>query len=235
MPTTATAHHIETLPGGLSFEMVKVVGGPFSMGSTEGEREQPIHELSVPDFWLGKYPVTQELWEAVMGKNPAYFKGKTKPVENVSWDDTQIFLQKLNQITGSTFRLPSEAEWEYAARGGQDSLNFRYAGSNKLKEVGWYRLNSHEETKPVGLKLPNQLGLYDMSGNVDEWCADHWHKNYKGAPTDGSAWVEGGEKAQRVVRGGAWGINDYYCAVSNRDWNNSGFRFNFIGFRLARY
>ncbi|MCB0706914.1 MAG: formylglycine-generating enzyme family protein [Saprospiraceae bacterium] len=215
--------------------MIKVAGGAFLMGSTEWLETQPVQKIQVPGFYLAKYPVTQELWQSVMGDNPANFKGKTNPVERVSWDDTQLFLEKLNQICGQNYRLPSEAEWEYTARGGRVSQGLRYAGSNKLKEVGWYDTNSHGETKPVGLKQANELGFYDMSGNIREWCADHWHDNYQGIPKDGSAWVKGGYSDRRVVRGGSWFFDDYFCAVSYRDWYYSNFRYYFIGFRLARY
>jgi formylglycine-generating enzyme required for sulfatase activity len=234
------------LPNDISLEMVKVEGGTFMMGSEEREREKPIHEVKVPDFHIGKHPVTQEQWVAVMGDNPARFRGRAHPVEQVSWDDTQAFLKKLNQLTGEIFRLPSEAEWEYAARGGKqirmdaarggkNNRGLQYAGSNKLTEVGWYYKNSNGQTQPVGLKLPNELGLFDMSGNVWEWCADHWHENYESAPVDGSAWVTGGEKDRRVVRGGSWSYSGYDCRPSNRLRGSSVVRINSIGFRLARY
>ncbi|MBK6948155.1 MAG: formylglycine-generating enzyme family protein [Haliscomenobacter sp.] len=189
----------------------------------------------IDDFSLCKYPVTQALWQAVMGDNPSYFKAPNRPVEQVSWIDVQTFLEKLNTRTGKTYRLPSEAEWQYAARGGHRSQGFTYSGGNKLNEVGWYDENSHAETKPVGLKQPNELGLYDMSGNVWEWCADVWHDNYEGAPDDGSAWTTGGDQDWRVVRGGSWYFDDDNCRVSSRDWYDSVDRFNNIGFRLAGY
>jgi formylglycine-generating enzyme required for sulfatase activity len=227
----------ETLPTGTSFDLIFVEGCTFTMGNDASryDDEKPAHPVTVPDFYLGRYPVTQGLWQAVMGENPSYFKGMNRPVEQVSWDDTQVFLEKLNELTGKTYRLPSEAEWDYAARGGNQSKGFVYAGSNKLKEVGWYYQNSHGETKPVGMKFPNELGLYDMSGNVWEWCADVWHDNYKGAPKDGSAWLEGGEQNWRVVRGGSWLYYDFYCRVSYRNDYLADFRFNYIGFRFARY
>ncbi|MBK8965904.1 MAG: formylglycine-generating enzyme family protein, partial [Lewinellaceae bacterium] len=132
--------------------------------------EQPVHDVTVSGFYLGKLPVTQMLWQAVMGDTPSRFPGGQRPVEQVSWDDAQKFVKKLQDQTRLPFRLPSEAEWEFAARGGVYNLNHNYAGSNRLKEVGWYNLNSHGETKLAGLKYPNELGLYDMSGNVWEWC-----------------------------------------------------------------
>lgn len=231
--------HTENLPNGFSFDMIPIEGGTFIMGNDDestSSREKPVHSVKVPDFFIGKYPVTQALWQSLMGKNPSYFKGENRPVESVSWDDVQIFIEKLNDLTGKTYRLPSEAEWEYAARGGKQSSGLIYAGSNKLKEVGWYNANTHNETKPVGLKLPNELGLYDMSGNVWEWCADVWHDDYKGAPKDGSAWLTGGDQDSRVVRGGSWiDFDEIDCRVSDRDGNDADYQDDIIGFRLAGY
>ncbi|WP_282776074.1 formylglycine-generating enzyme family protein [Phaeodactylibacter xiamenensis] len=223
------------LPGNIELEMVKVEGGTFMMGGNNYDDEKPIHEVKVPNFHIGKHPITQEQWAAVMGNYPARFRGRAYPVEQVSWDGTQAFLKKLNQLTGKTFRLPSEAEWEYAARGGKYNQGLQYAGSNKLKEVGWYDNNSNGQTQPVGLKLPNELGIFDMSGNVWEWCADLWHENYEGAPVDGSAWVTEGEKNRRVVRGGSWYGFDLYCRPSGRFRYVTDFRNYYFGFRLARY
>ncbi|MEL7400441.1 MAG: formylglycine-generating enzyme family protein, partial [Pseudomonadota bacterium] len=180
-----------------------------------------------------EFPVTQELWEAVMGENPSHFKGATLPVEEVSWDDTQRFLEKLNALTGEKYRLPSEAEWEFAARGGRLSQGFKYAGSNDLEAVAWYDKNSNQKTHPVGELLPNELGLHDMSGNVYEWCQDHWHENYEGAPLDGSAWTTK-TGVTRVYRGGGWLDHPRYCRVAFRRSAEPDIRCNFIGFRLAR-
>jgi len=228
----------QLLPGtGLSFDMISIEGGSFLMGSEDPEareREKPVHPVTVPSFYMAKYPVTQALWKAVMGNNPSYFQGDKRPVEQVSWDDAQAFIQQLNERTGENYRLPTEAEWEYAARGGIYGQGFKYAGSNKLKEVGWYDGNSHGETKPVGLKFPNELGLYDMNGNVWEWCQDVWHENYEGAPSDGSAWMEGSDQALRVVRGGSWFIDTDYCRVAYRNWYYQDYRGGNFGFRLAR-
>jgi len=225
--------------------LVFIEGDTFRMG-TPARDERPDHDVTVPSFYLAKYPVTQRLWQAVMGENPSYFQGGSRPVETVSWEDAQAFIEKLNahpaaqaylqtlNPPGGKFRLPSEAEWEFAARGGIDSNGYKYAGSNKLKEVGWYHENRHGETKPVGLKFPNELGLYDMSGNVREWCEDVWHENYEGAPDDGSAWVKGGEQNFRVVRGGFLFFFDYLCRVSSRYYADADVRNYELGFRLAR-
>ncbi|MDX2248815.1 MAG: formylglycine-generating enzyme family protein [Bacteroidia bacterium] len=229
------------LPNGFSFEMIFVEGGKFMMGSGENDSdaifwEMPAHEVSMSAYYLGKYPVTQGLWKAVMGEenNPSFFQGDLRPVEHISWDDAKKFIEKLNSVTGLTFRLPSEAEWEFAARGGNKSKHTVYSGSNRLEEVGWYRENSHQETKPVGQKLPNELGIYDMSGNVWEWCEDDWHSDYKGAPADGSAWIDAGDRGSaRVLRGGSWGNYPRYCRVANRDYTSPGNRVNYLGFRLA--
>jgi formylglycine-generating enzyme required for sulfatase activity len=220
----------------LAQDMIFIEGDTFQMKSENWGRNKKLErKVKVPDFYLCKYPVTQGLWQAVMEENPLYFKGFNRPVEQVSWDDTQVFLEKLHQQTDENYRLPSEAEWQYAAQGGKNSRGCIYAGGNKLKEVGWYDQNSHGETKPVGMKLPNELGLYDMSGNVWEWCADVWHDNYDHAPADGSAWLEGGDQDRRVVRGGSWVSLDLICRVSIRYFSDADYRFNFIGFRLARY
>uniref|UniRef100_UPI00336504C0 formylglycine-generating enzyme family protein n=1 Tax=Haliscomenobacter sp. TaxID=2717303 RepID=UPI00336504C0 len=163
-----------------SFQMVEVKGGTFQMGSENEDAdsdEKPVHPVKVSDFWMGEYVVTQALWKAVMGEEstPFYFEGDDRPAETVSWDlINNEFLPRLNALTGENYRLPTEAEWEYAARGGIFQSPYQYAGSNRLEDVGWYYENSHSETKPVGLKKPNALELYDLSGNVYEWCAD-WY------------------------------------------------------------
>lgn len=252
-------HHTTTEPkifqiNGYPLEMIRVEGGHFLMGDDESnyDDEKPAHKVKVPSFYISPFLTTQALWKAVMGQddNPSRFQGDQRPVERVSWEDICSyagFLEKLNalpniakrnQRDGIQFRLPTEAQWEYAARGGQEGLKFpyTYSGSNQLKEVGWYDLNRHSETKPVGLKAPNYLGLYDMSGNVGEWCADVWHENYKGAPEDSSVWMEGGDQNLRVVRGGSWyWYYEYNCRVAYRGRYNTGYRYLNIGFRLARY
>lgn len=225
------------IPGTASSELVLVEGGTFMMGSNENDREKPIHKVTVPSFPIGKHLVTQELWMAVMGENPSHFIDLKRPVENVSWKETQVFFQIINQDArlspGHVFRLPTEAEWEYAARGGNRSGGFRYAGGDKLDEVGWYHDNSHSETKTVGIKLANELGLYDFSGNVWEWCMDHWHGNYHGAPKDGSAWLDKEKDAARVLRGGSWLSGPRVCRPSNRGHDGPPYRFDDVGFRVV--
>ena len=157
------------------------------------------------------------------------------PVLAVSWHEAAQYCNWLSEQTGKLYRLPSESEWEYAARGGQQSHGFRYSGGNKLKEVSWYDSNSHLETQPVGLKLPNELVIHDMSGNVWEWCADHWHDDYKKAPDNGSAWITGGDPERRVDRGGFWSPDDNSCRVSSRGGGFADGRGGLMGFRVARY
>lgn len=182
-------------------QFVKIPAGSFMMGDKESDYAQPVHKVNIGSFYMLKTEVTQAQWKAVMGSNPSNFSNCDDcPVENVSWDDIQVFLKKLNTLTGKNYRLPSEAEWEYAARGGQD---FKYAGSNNIDEVAWYGENAGGTPHPVGNKKANRYGLYDMTGNVWEWCEDTWHDSYKGAPTDGSAWVDN-KSLNHVLRGGSW-------------------------------
>ena len=211
-------------------------------------------KITVPAFYMAETPVTQELWEAVTGANPSRFKGKNRPVESVSWNDIKgvgkgkrwNFLRKLNEMTGQEFRLPSESEWEYAAIGGHLAkkngdgyhiAEYEYAGSNRLEDVGWYGDNSNGEPKDVGLKMPNRLGLYDMSGNVWEWCEDVWHGDVwtteapDDMPKDGGPFM-GWDGSGRVYRGGGWFNDPRYCRVSHRGWI-PGRRRDAIGFRLA--
>ncbi len=219
-------------------DMVSISGGTFTMGSNDGgSAEKPPHDVTVRSFSLCRYEVTQAQWRAVMGSDPPelQFKGCDNcPVERVSWDDIQKFLKKLNQLTGKNYRLPTEAEWEYAARGGDQSGDYKYAGSNDIGEVAWYTSNSDSKTHPVGKKKKNELGLYDMSGNVYEWCQDTWHDSYEGAPTSGSAWTSGGEQNRRVVRGGSWSYNSDLCRSANRSGDVAVIRYISVGFRLAR-
>lgn len=206
------------------------------MGSNDGYAdEQPVHQVTVPSFYIGEFPVTQQLYKEIMGANPSYFKGARRPVERISWHDAKSFIATLNEQLNKDFRLPSESEWEYTARGGQNSKGYEYVGSDDLKQVAWYDGNSRGETKPVGLLLPNELSLYDMTGNVWEWCEDDWHDSYKKAPNDGSAWVDTTRKNDglRVVRGGSCLNTNKNCRSASRfyppaDYNNSE-----IGFRLV--
>lgn len=237
MPTLTPLLHFQVKDQ--HFTMIFVQGGTFWMGA-DPERDEdtfgdevPLHLVNVPNFYLAQHQVNQNLWQALMDDNPAYFTGMNHPIETVSWDDAQGFIQKLNTLTGHSFRLPSEAEWEYAARGGQYGLGCRYAGSNRLKEVGWYGENSHEESKKTSQKYPNELGLYDMSGNVWEWCEDDWHRNYEGAPQDGSAWIDAERGSYRVYRGGAWSNNSQSCRSAYRYYWTPVDRYSHLGFRLA--
>lgn len=209
---------------GVPFEMVRVEGGTFSMGSYSGESdEQPVHSETVGTFYIGKTEVTQRLWSAVMGSNPSNFRGENLPVENVSWFDCQEFVDRLSRLTGRIFRLPTEAEWEYAARGGNKSRNYTYSGSNDLYRVAWYTENSGSTTHPVGQKLDNELGIFDMSGNVWEWCSDNYSSSYS-QPRNSS---------NRILRGGSWCNNASYCRVAYRGYNTPGCRYNYLGLRLA--
>ena len=218
--------------------MVYVEGGTFMMGATSEQgsdaydREKPAHQVTLSSFSIGRYEVTQEEWKAVMGSNPSYFKGKKLPVEKVSWDDCQKFIRKLNQLTGKQFRLPTEAEWEYASRGGSKSRGYKYAGGNDLGSVAWYNGNSGGKTHDVGQKQPNELGLYDMSGNVWEWCQD-WYGDYSSSfqtnPTGSSS------GSYRVYRGGSWSDLARFCRVSYRDGDAPGFRIYDLGLRLALF
>ena len=228
------------LKDGIVIPLAHIPGGEFLMGDDHGlEIEKPAHRVRLSDFYLGRFPVTQALWKSVMnGDNPSYFKGDERPVEQVSWDRiTKEFLPALEKMTGIAFRLPTEAEWEYAARGGpyhKDGL--LYAGSNKLKEVGWFEDNSHLETKPVGLKHPNQLGLYDMSGNVWEWMQDLYSGDYykecqkKGLVIDPPGPEEG---VNRVMRGGGYWYGAQYCRAAYRGSYRPAGDYRCLGFRLA--
>jgi formylglycine-generating enzyme required for sulfatase activity len=220
----------ENLPNGVTLEMVGLPAGQFLMGSPDSDPdasdfEKPQHQVQVNSFAIGKYPITQAQYEAVMGINPSLFQNNPQnPVESVSWDDAQAFCQKLSQITGKTYRLPTEAEWEYACRAGTTTRFYFGDDANQLGDYAWYIGNSQGETHPVGQKRPNAWGLYDMSGNVWEWCEDDWHDNYKNAPSDGSAWltddniyqiVRGGSW-YKLLRGGSWDYQPEYCRSASR-------------------
>ena len=216
---------------GVSFNMIPVAGGTFQMGSTTGDSdEQPVHQVTLSSFSIGETEVTQELWQAVMGSNPSYFQGNKLPVEKVSWNDCQTFITKLNQLTGKTFRLPTEAEWEYAARGGNQSKGYTYSGSNTIGDVAWYTDNSGNSTHLVATKAPNELSIYDMSGNVWEWCQDMYGAYSSGSQTNPTGPSSG---SNRVLRGGSWVVIATYCRVANRDSSTPTGTNHSIGLRLA--
>jgi formylglycine-generating enzyme len=246
MPTPPPALYFP-LPG---LRLCYVEGGTFRMGDEIGDlpdRCRPVHEVKVSTFYLGQHPVPQALWEAVMGENPSGFKGENRPVEKVSWFDTQGFIKKLNAMEAvrgylrqqglpdATFRLPTEAEWEYAARGGIYSQGYLYAGSDKLKQVGWYDKNSGNKTHEVGLLLPNELGLCDMSGNVWEWCEDWFdEKFYEKCQAQGVVEnpVNREEGSNRILRGGGYFNVPLGCRPAYRVGFTSGDLID-VGFRLC--
>jgi len=218
-------------------DMVSIEGGSFQMGTEDYDKCKPVHPVTIPNFKIAKYPITQAQWRAVMGSDPPELKFKgcdDCPVERVSWNDCKEFIEKLNELTGQDFRLPSESEWEFAARGGTKSEGFLYAGSNNIEEVAWYGGNSESKTHPVGGKKANELGLYDMSGNVWEWCEDDWHGTYDDAPNDGRAWVEPKKTNRRVLRGGSWIDYNDFCRSSIRDYYSPSLRNDYLGFRCAK-
>ena len=221
---------------GIIIEMVKVEAGTFMMGATSemqnsGDNEKPVHQVTLTkDYYMGKYEVTQALWQAVMGSNPSKFKGDDLPVEQVSWDDCQEFISKLNSMTDRKFRLPTEAEWEYAARGGKKSRGYQYSGSNSISDVAWYTDNSGRKTHPVGTKQSNELGLYDMAGNVWEWCQD-WYDSYVSSSQTNPTGVALGWS--RVYRGGGWNNYPSGCRSSNRSYNMPYSCYIGLGFRLV--
>ena len=222
---------------GVSFVMVSVEGGTFMMGATQEQGsdaffgEKPAHEVTLSSFAIGETEVTQALWVAVMGKNPSRFTGNmNRPVDKVSWDECQEFIAELNKLTGRQFRLPTEAEWEYAARGGNQSQGFKFPGSNTVEDVAWYFYTSNSTTQPVAGKLPNELGLYDMSGNVWEWCQD-WYGYYSAEPQTNPTGAE--SSYYRVCRGGGWDSYVPSCRVSSRGNDIPSGKYNYMGMRLA--
>ena len=223
--------------GGVSFNMIRVEGGRFLMGAPENEsdahdNEKPQHWVNLSDYYMGETVVTQALWKAVMGTNPSYpsFKGDNHPVTQVSWADCQKFIKKLNEKAGQKFRLPTEAEWEYAARGGNKSKGYKYAGSNYVEDVAWFAYNSGNKTHPVKGKKPNELGLFDMSGNVWEWCQDWWGSYSNSEQTNPKGLLSG---SSRVDRGGGWSDTSGSCRVSYRDRTAPAYTSRSLGFRLA--
>jgi formylglycine-generating enzyme required for sulfatase activity len=215
--------------------MVSLPAGKFLMGSSESNYEKPPHQVKVNSFAIGKYPITEAQYQAVMGTNTYYSKNNPQnPVENVSWNDAQAFCQKLSQITGKTYRLPTEAEWEYACRAGTTTRYYFGDDDNQLGNYAWYSGNSNRTTHPVGQKKPNGWGLYDMSGNVYEWCEDDWHDSYAGAPDDGTAWIDNDNRSQsrKCLRGGSWGNGPDICRSANRIRGVPDRLLNY-GFRVA--
>ena len=225
-----------SVKNGINIEMVKVEAGSFDMGATPEmenpfEDEKPVHRVTLTnDYYIGKYEVTQALWQAVMGSNPSNFKGDDLPVEEVSWNDCQDFISKLNAMTGKRFRLPSEAEWEYAARGGKKSRGYQYSGSNTLGNVAWYEGNSGSKTHAVGTKQPNELGIYDMTGNVWEWCQDR-DGSYSSSPQTNPTGAASG--SFRVDRGGGWCHSAGDCRTSFSLVGAPGIRYYGLGLRLV--
>jgi len=229
-------------------DMVAIPGGTFLMGSPNSEAgrrdsESPQHSVTIAPFHIGKFAVTQAQYQAIVGKNPSGFKGEKRPVEQVSWHDAIAFCQKLSKKTGNLYRLPSEAEWEYACRAGTttpfyfgetiipDLVNFDGNSTYGSAPKGIYR----EQTIDVGSFPPNGFGLYDMHGNVWEWCEDYWHSNYNGAPIDGRVWVDpdASENAYRLLRGGSWGSYPLNCRSAVRSYVTPVNRYDIIGFRVV--
>jgi formylglycine-generating enzyme required for sulfatase activity len=253
----------EILPGNIKLEMIKIPVGSFLMGSDDYDNEKPKHQVKLQEFCLGKYPVTQEQYQAIMGNNPSKFKDNPKnPVENVSWDNAQEFCQKLNEKIGKDFRLPTEAEWEYACRAGTQTRYYFGNDQTVLKEYAWYGDNSGDsfldtlqmwfdelnwenydkklmdnncKTHPVGDKKSNNWGLYDMSGNVWEWCEDPWHNSYADKPenikNNGNTIWPSNNISLRVLRGGSWNTFPRYCRSASRTHDKNCNKS--YGFRLA--
>ncbi len=229
-----------TFTNSIGMQFVKIPAGDFLMGAPEEEEysdkeERPVHQVTISDeFYIGVYEVTQEQWAEVMGDDPSYFSGTDDlPVEKVSWNDVNNFVDELNEMENTdTYRLPTEAEWEYAARAGTDTAFFFGDDINMLADHGWYDDNSEDMTRPVGMKIANPWGLYDVHGNVAEWVLDEYHSNYQKAPSDGSEWTDGVDR--RVFRGGSWKNAEVNCRSASRDSIGDGSRTNYIGFRLVK-
>ena len=229
---------VEYTVNGVTFKMVKVDGGTFTMGATEEEdadyqvfKGSPKHQVTLSKYWIGQTEVTQELWAAVMGSNPSTDQSNLQyPVNSISWEDCATFISQLNQLTGKQFRLPTEAEWEYAAKGGAKSMGYVYSGSDNLDEVAWFSTNSESRLHQVGTKKANELGLYDMCGNIDEWCND-WYSLYTAEPVENPTGPETG--MSRIHRGGRWNASAMYCRLTRRDGFAPGVTRNYLGLRLA--
>jgi formylglycine-generating enzyme required for sulfatase activity/uncharacterized caspase-like protein len=242
-PSIVLVNYQETLPGGIKLDMVTLPAGSFLMGSPASDPdaesdEKPQHQVTLKSFSIGKYSVTQEQYQAVMGNNPSNFKDNPKnPVENVSWNDAQEFCKKLSQLTGKKYRLPTEAEWEYACRAGTQTRFYFGDDAAKLGDYGWYNENSGSKTHPVGQKKPNDWGLYDMSGNVWEWCENPYHDSYANKPENiknngNTAWPSS-DISLRVMRGGSWNVNSRNCRSANRFRDYADYRYYYVGFRLV--
>ena len=222
---------------GVRFKMIYVEGGSFMMGAADDDSEawddeKPCHKVTLDGYYMAETQVTQALWEAVMGINPSFFKGINRPVERVSWYDCQMFLKKLNALTGMQFLLPTEAQWEYAARGGKCSKGYKYAGSNDLGSVAWYYGNSNGETHDVKQKQPNELGLYDMTGNVWEWCNDWFCNSYYANSLEHNPQGPGSGYS-RVLRGVSWDNVARDCRLSYRGYFDPVSTRDYCGLRLA--
>lgn len=249
-PTRSTGNERSVdIGGGVLLNLVEIAPGSFCMGSTDYKNGMPVHHVTIGySFYIGKYEVTQAQWRAVMGTSPAYFKGDDLPVESVSWSDAVEFCKKLSANTGWEFRLPTEAEWEYAARAGTTT---KFAFGNKLSTAQANYIGNYSRdgslraqgarlmTTPAGSYQANGFGLYDVHGNVTEWCQDWYHGSYVGAPVDGSAWLTGGEQKHRVLRGGAWGSSDEEIGSASRSlyrptFSTGGDSFaKYVGFRVV--
>ena len=237
-PSVASGSNAISIPvkDGISIEMVKVEAGTFMMGATSEMKdpyndEKPLHQVTLTnDYYMGKYEVPQALWEAVMGSNPSKYKGDNLPVERVSWNDCQEFISKLNSLTGRKFRLPTEAEWEYAAHGGKKSRGYQYSGNSNISDVAWYDGNSGSKPHPVGTKQANELGIYDMSGNVWEWCSD-WYSSYSSSSQTNPTGSDSG--SYRVRRGCCWYYDARICRSSFRGYCTPDIRCFDLGLRLV--
>ena len=218
--------------------MVEVEGDTFDMGnhnpmSEADAQATPVHQVTLSSYKIGKYPITQAQWKAVMGNNPSYYwdSDSNCPVENISWQDAVLFCKEYSKLTGIEYRLPTEAEWEYAARGGNKSCGYKYSGSNNIEKVAYYGSNSEGKTAPVGEMKANELGIHDMSGNVQEWCKDFWQDNYTAEAQNNPQGPKKGSK--RVLRGGNWALCDTACQVTSRNAEDPSQRSRFNGMRIV--
>ena len=224
--------------GGVQFTMVEVKGGSFKMGPTEAQEKEshdvdyPVHKVTLSDYYIGQTEVTQALWMAVMDYNPSEFQDPQKPVENVSWYECVQFIEKLNKLTNQNFRLPTDAEWEYAARGGKNSKNYKYSGSDVLNDVAWNINNSGGQSHVVATKKPNELGIYDMSGNVWEWC-DDWFYSVDDKPAKNPRGLKPSPQNIKIDRGGGWNRSPR-SVTSYRGRDKASYKDPNLGFRLAK-